>query len=136
MNKTQRFTFKKNECVTGVKRIECLFAHGKSFMTYPLRTVFIYREQRGNSSRVALFISVPKKRLKRAVHRNRIKRLIREVYRLNKHLFDCGELDACPGIDIGMIYVKDGLSDYVDIEKSVKKALREVAIRVKRELEA
>ena len=89
MNEGQRFTFKKDERVTGVKRIEHLFAHGRSFISYPLRVVFVEQTMQDDSSRrVSVFVSVPKKKLKSAVDRNRMKRLIRETYRLNKHSFD------------------------------------------------
>lgn len=132
MNELQRFTFRKTERVTGLKRIEKLFGSGKSFMAYPLRIVYVYRALSVNQAAVAICVSVPKKRLKRAVHRNRIKRLVREAYRLNKHQFEFDCLPPDTGIDIGLVYVKDTLAEYVDIEKSVKKALREISAQMKK----
>jgi ribonuclease P protein component len=83
MNKERRFTLKKEERIRNVKQIEYLFSHGQSFVSYPLRVVFV--EQEGvTPSQVSIFVSVPKKKLKSAVDRNRIKRLIREAYRLNE----------------------------------------------------
>ena len=71
------------------------------------------------------------KRIKKAVHRNRIKRLIRESYRLNKELVNDIEFGE-QSLDIAFVYVKDTVSDYKEIQKGVKKALRQIAIRIKK----
>lgn len=125
MKEGQRYTFGKEERVTGEKRIEKLFTDGQSFIAYPLRVVFMeYECEKPRSASV--LISIPKKRLRLAVQRNRMKRLIREAYRLNKHLF-CGTClkDGC-GIDIAFIYIKNELSEYAAVEKGIHKALREI----------
>ncbi|MDR0334220.1 MAG: ribonuclease P protein component [Dysgonamonadaceae bacterium] len=113
------FTFSKKERITSEKRVETLFSDGQSFVAYPLRVVFLKMEPTKDLPAVSILISVPKKRIKRAVHRNRLKRLIRETYRLNKHLIDAKDCR----LDISFIYVKDELSDYATIEKGMKKAL-------------
>jgi ribonuclease P protein component len=119
------FTFNKKERVAGEKRVETLFSGGQSFIAYPLRVVFLKMEPTEDLPSVSILISVPKKRIKRAVHRNRLKRLIRETYRLNKHLID---IKDCR-LDISFIYVKDELSDYATIEKGMIKALNELTRR-------
>ena len=113
------FSFNKAERVTGEKRIESLFSSGHSFVAYPMRVVFLKTE---NSALplVSILISVPKKRIKSAVKRNRIKRLIRETYRLNKHRI---ELNDCH-LDVAFIYVKDDLPDCATVEKGMIKALK------------
>lgn len=136
MNERQRFTFRKNERVTGVKRIEQLFAGGKSFVAYPLRVVYALRAFDEKQARVAILTSVPKKRLKKAVERNRIKRLMREAYRLNKHLLDTDFVVRDKGVDIAMVYIKDTVATYSEIEKGVKKALNEMNAQLKKEREA
>ena len=62
-----------------------MFKGGQSIGQYPLRLVWTWIEERRSPFPVQMSVSVPKKRFKRAVDRNRIKRLIREAYRLNKH---------------------------------------------------
>lgn len=125
----QRFTFKKDERVTGNKRIETLFASGHSFLAYPFRVVFYEYEAVALPS-VSVLVSIPKKRLKKAVARNRMKRLTREAYRLNKYqLLDNYSADN-QRIDIAFIYIKDELSDYVVVEKSMRKALREISNQI------
>ncbi len=122
----QRFTFKKEERVTGKKRMEDLFACGKSFLMYPFRIVF-YEYECTASEAVSVLISIPKKRLKRATARNRMKRLVREAYRLNKGLLQSNLLPDNHRIDIAFVYVKDELSGYDIVEKSVCKSLREIS---------
>ncbi len=126
MDEGQRFTFKKKERVTGVKRIEHLFAHGRSFISYPLRVIFVETDGL-HENRVSVLISVPKKRLKSAVKRNRVKRLIREAYRLNKYAFCIDSVKEAHGLDIAFIYVKDELTHYTAVEKGVRKALKEIS---------
>ena len=76
-------------------------------------------------------MTVPKKRIKKAFHRNRIKRLIRESYRLNKELVNDIELGS-KSLDIAFVYVKDTVSDYKEIQKGMRKALKQIAIRIKK----
>lgn len=126
----EKFTFTKAERITGEKRVDAIFAPGKSFISYPLRVVYLQHEQSPIHS-CSILITVPKKRIKKAVHRNRIKRLIRESYRLNKELVNDIEFGE-QSLDIAFVYVKDTVSDYKEIQKGVKKALRQIAIRIKK----
>lgn len=130
-----RFTFKKEERVTGKKRIETLFAHGRSFISYPFRIVFYTYECAAAPAPVSILISIPKKRLKRATDRNRMKRLVREAYRLNKTLFRDDLLPENHRMDVAFIYVKDELAGYEVVEKSVCKSLREISNKLKMESE-
>ncbi|MEO1260542.1 MAG: ribonuclease P protein component [Bacteroidota bacterium] len=79
------FTFKKKERLKSRKVIERLFSDGQSFGAYPLRLVFLKMEEPAGDSPVQFTVSVPKRNFKSAVARNRIKRKVREAWRLNKH---------------------------------------------------
>lgn len=83
----QRFTLGAHERLKLRKQIETLFSEGKAFSVFPLRAIFLLHEKTNISSAPALTgFSVPKKKIRLAVERNRIKRLLREGWRLNKHL--------------------------------------------------
>ena len=129
-SKEEKFTFTKAERVTGAKRVDAIFASGKSFISYPLRVVYLQHEQNSLPC-CSILITVPKKRIKKAVHRNRIKRLIRESYRLNKQLVNEIELGE-QSLDIAFVYVKDTGTDYKEIQKGMRKALKQIAIRIKK----
>jgi ribonuclease P protein component len=76
------FTFKTNEKLKSRKLIQQLFKDGKSFPHFPLRV--IYMQPENNRSHLQSAFSVSSKKFKKAVDRNRIKRLMREAYRLQK----------------------------------------------------
>jgi len=78
------FTFSKQEKLKHKKLIETLFSEGKSVTVFPLRIVFLENDH-GGSKPLQVSFSVPKRLIKRAVDRNRIKRQLRESYRLNKN---------------------------------------------------
>ncbi|ABQ04003.1 ribonuclease P protein component [Flavobacterium johnsoniae] len=79
------FTYPKNERLKSKTTIGLLFSEGKSVSKYPLRLVYRQAEEayQGNTK---VGVSVSKKYFKKAVDRNYFKRVLRETYRLNKHL--------------------------------------------------
>lgn len=79
----QRFT--REERLKSRKVIQRLFQGANSFVQYPLRLVWMPMEERRSAYPVQVALSVPKRRFRSAVQRNRIRRLMREAYRLNKH---------------------------------------------------
>ena len=81
----RKYTFPKEEHLCRKKLIEELFSkQSSSFGVYPLRIVWI-KAAAPTSVPPQVLISVSKRTFKRAVDRNRLKRLIREAYRLNKY---------------------------------------------------
>lgn len=86
-------------------------------MAYPWRCVWRRRDaDDGRPDCPQFVIVVPKRRLRHAVDRVRMRRVMREAYRLNR--------DAMPpdnAVDLAFIYVADRLTDFRAAEKSVKK---------------
>ena len=83
------FTYPKNEKLKSKITIDLLFSKGSSVSKYPLRLVYVesdYGIPEGSEQKIKMGISVSKRNFKRAVDRNYFKRLLRETYRLNKHL--------------------------------------------------
>lgn len=79
------FTYPKNERLKSKTTIGLLFSEGKSVSKYPLRLVYRQAEA-GSEEKIKIGVSVSKKYFKKAVDRNYYKRVLRETYRLNKHL--------------------------------------------------
>lgn len=79
------FTFKKAERLKSLKVIGGLFKDGQSFGVYPLRLFWSAQPLEPGAAPVQFTVSVAKKNFKSAVARNRIKRKVREAWRLNKH---------------------------------------------------
>jgi len=80
-----KFTFNKKERLSRHALIRKLFTEGHSFILYPFRVTWLHPEEPLLSS-LQVLICVPKSNLRLAVDRNKIKRRIREAYRLNKNI--------------------------------------------------
>jgi ribonuclease P protein component len=78
----QRYTFKKEEKLKSRKTIEQLFRAGRSFSNFPFRVLWKFAGT--STAPLQTGFAVSSKNFKKAVHRNRIKRLMREAYRLQK----------------------------------------------------
>ncbi|NER14231.1 ribonuclease P protein component [Leptobacterium flavescens] len=75
--------FPREEKLKSNLLIEQLFSEGSSVSKYPLKLIYVKTEPE-DDVKVKAGFSVPKRKFKKAVQRNQIKRLIREAYRLNK----------------------------------------------------
>ena len=115
-----RHTFTKAERLKSEKIIKELFTKGSSFYAYPLKLFYIISEELPTSQ---VLISVPKKKFKRAVDRNLIKRRIREAYRLNKHLIPSNK-----AFYLGFVYIADKQEDYHLIEAKLKNLINRLDI--------
>jgi len=114
-----KFTLGKQERLKSKKLIEKLYKEGKSVKVFPLRMVFV-QEEHTSIFPAQVGVSVPKRNFKKAVDRNRIKRLLRETYRKNKHI-------VYNSVDKPYVYMISYLAkeefEYVDIEKKMEKLL-------------
>ena len=122
-NETQN-RFSKEERLYLKKDLERLFASGQSFIAYPLRVV--YRSEEATAERapgVAILTGVPKRRMRRAVRRNRIKRLIRETFRIQKRSLSAHCVLTGRRLHVALMFVGDALPTYAAIEKAMRKAL-------------
>lgn len=80
-----QFTYPKKEKLKSKTTIDLLFSEGNSVSKFPLRLVYVENKEE-NAELVKMGVSVSKKYFKKAVDRNYFKRVLRETYRLNKHI--------------------------------------------------
>ena len=92
-------------------------------MAYPLRAVWRENASRSTGSSIQFLISIPKKRLRHAVDRVKMRRRVREAYRLNRVNLT---IDENTKIDLAFIYVANDLKDYQAVEKAVVKILQKI----------
>ena len=121
-------TFKKEERIVSNLLIESLFEKGnsQSLSAYPLRAVYLRTEHREGCAPVQLLISVPKKKFKHAVDRNRVKRQIREAYRKNKAILE-GTVGEEQMLLIAFIWLSDRHFATNEVEKRVVSLLKQMA---------
>ena len=116
-------TFPKTERLFGVKRIERLHTQGEAFIIYPFRIVFIVGNDESETIPVRAMVSVSKKKFRNAVDRNRIKRLMREVYRLNKSSLISNIAENRQQIHLAFQYISDEILPFSDMNYRMQKAL-------------
>jgi ribonuclease P protein component len=80
-----RYTFRNEEKLKKKILISELFASGKSASVFPLKMIYLQNDH-DSPFKIQAGVSVSKRNFKRAVDRNRIKRLMRESYRKKKYL--------------------------------------------------
>ncbi len=128
MEKKIKFTFKKEEKLKKKKEIDRLFKKGKSFHVYPLRWIYLKNDDDDDDDDeikfpVRMGVSVSKKKFKRATQRNRIKRLMREAWRLNKHKM-YKKLDDSSSYSIMLIYTGKEEMPFHKLEEKMKDSIR------------
>ena len=115
-------TLHKVERLDKKKIIEKMFAGGsRSFSVFPLRVVYLPVEEL--EADASILISVSKRRFKRAVKRNRVKRQIREAYRVNKHELLNILVERKCRLAIAFIYLSDQMAESSIIEDRMRIAL-------------
>lgn len=102
-----KHTFSKAERLKSRKQIDALFGSGKSFAQYPFRVFYRWESQEGLPQ---AGVGASKRNFKRAVDRNRIKRLIREGYRLQKQVLY--QSQAGPGLRVFILYTGKDLPSF------------------------
>ena len=120
------YTFKKEERLCNKKLIDELFRNGSSFLCYPFKASW-QLTQMPQQYPAQVLLSVSKKRFKRAVDRNLIKRRMREAYRLHKfqHLYN-----LLIGIDkkivLSLGYIGKDIVPYAVAERKMLKLLMQL----------
>ena len=119
---TRRYTLSKEERLSWKRYIDLLFAQGQSFVAFPLRVIYLPVEEE-MPARASFLVSVPKKKFKRAVKRNLIKRQVREVYRVRKYeLLDLLEAKGKRML-IAFLYIDKEIHPFTTMEKAMNKAI-------------
>ena len=111
-------TFKKEERLSRKKIIESLFADGISFNQFPFKVVWLEYPLDGKYP-VQVLISVPKRKFKRAVDRNLLKRRIREAYRKNKESLYGYLKEKDKTCVLALLYISSEIASYKEIEEKI-----------------
>lgn len=135
MTTTHPQVLPKRERISSRKTIDRLFGgHGSRAMTaFPLRVVYTCTEAADtpHDPPAQMMVSVPKRHIRHAVGRNRIKRQVREAYRRQRHLLDAALADK-PGTAVRMafIWLDSRTRDTGSVERHVGALLQRISERL------
>ena len=124
-------TLSKKERIVSNLLIETLFGQGnsESLAAYPIRVIYTQIEQQQDCAPVQILISVPKKRFKHAVDRNRIKRQVREAYRHHKQLL-YNKVEEGKQLLVAFVWLSDKHMPSSEVEKKIKMLLEKIAAKI------
>ncbi len=127
------FSFRKDEILRKKKLVDRLFNEGSSFFIYPFKIFWLFTPL-DTEFPAQILISVGKRAFKNAVDRNRIRRQIREAYRLNKHLlYDRLEKSDRQCV-VAIIYTANVHLPSEDLEIKIKASLKRLFLEFNRKL--
>jgi len=108
----RKYTLGKRERLKSRKYIELLFSEGKNFAVNPFRVYYLILPL---TSQLQFGVGVSAKNFKRAVDRNRIKRITREAYRLQKITLQDKLKEKNIGLNVFFIYTSKELVSYKEV---------------------
>ncbi|MEP0133334.1 MAG: ribonuclease P protein component [Eudoraea sp.] len=121
--------FPKKEKLKSESLIHGIFEEGKSITSYPLKLIYLDMKVPAKV-KVQCGFTVPKRNFKSAVKRNRIKRLLRESYRLNKEqIFNNIE----GSFAFLFLYLGKDMPEYEEVDKKMQVILKQFLIKVTNE---
>ncbi len=115
----------KSERLHADKLIKELFSEGSSFFLYPFKVLF-YVKGPAEKGTVQVLFSVSKKKIKKAVGRNLVRRRIKESYRLNKSLLSLEGRQ----VSIGLIYVGSELMEFAELQSKIIAVLKKLSLLI------
>ena len=120
----KQFTLGKNERLKSRKQIEQLFDKGKNFNLFPFRVYYWVASD--SQSPLQFGVGISGKNFKRAVDRNRIKRLVREAYRLQNLSLKEKLKEKRSQLNIFFIYTDKEVQDFIFIKEKLAVALKKM----------
>jgi ribonuclease P protein component len=124
------YTFKKEERLCNKRLLDKLFHSGSSFLCYPYRVLW-FEAPVPQQSTVQVVFAVAKKRFRRAVDRNLIKRRTREAYRLHKQELLYKPLqEQNKQLILSVNYIGKEINDFAFVDKKMAKLMIQLCEQV------
>jgi ribonuclease P protein component len=122
------FGFSKDERLKNKKSIQALFDQGERFFEHPF--IIVWQTTEDDQSHLKTAISVPKKKIPKAVHRNKIKRQIKEAIRLQQHQLNTKLSHQQLQLQLILIYSQTNIMSTVEIKDKISVTLQRLAEQI------
>jgi ribonuclease P protein component len=131
---TNKFTYQKKDKLKSRKQMQFLFSKGTAINMHPIRLMYtIEKEEAGIFSNGLLQAGVgaPSRQFRKAVQRNKVKRLLREGYRLEKPNFTNSINLTNTRLNLFFLYVDANVQTQQEIQATIKLLLQKLADKLK-----
>ena len=112
--------------------INNIFQGGKSAICYPLRAAFTFSE--ATETPAQFLITIPKKKIRKAVKRVLLRRRVREAYRLNRQLLVSQLNNHGLSINVAFVYLSDEIADYDTINTKMQALMAKIMVTIEKEI--
>lgn len=119
-------TLNRNEMLKSNIQIDLLFKNGVRISKYPLKIILLPIIDPRLQNPCSLIVMAPSKKYKKAIVRNRIKRLLKEIYRNNKTLFYPYLTENNKKCLLGISYNGNEIPTFGEVEKSMMSLLKRI----------
>lgn len=128
--------------------MEGLFAGGKSFSIFPIKVFYTVEEIAGNEAKSSSILNRPvnetevvqnkvhagvgvsSRIFKKANDRNKVKRLLREVYRTQKHPLYAAMDQKTKSLDVFFLYIGKELPVFAELKETMEKVLDKLVRKI------
>ena len=127
---SSQFTFQKKDKLKSRKQTQFLFAKGQSMNAFPIKLIYTLESNEPGS--VQTGVGAPSRTFRKAVDRNRVKRLLREGYRLERPEFIASSVDALNKLRVNLffLYTDATVISQKEIQEKIKQLLSRISEKI------
>ncbi len=131
---SKKFTYQKKDKLKSRKQTQFLFSNGKAITMHPIRLIYNIENAEAGIFPNGLLqagVGAPRRHFRKAVQRNRVKRLLREGYRLEKPDFMSAISLTNTRLNLFFLYVDVNVQSQQQIQTTMKLLLQKLADKLK-----